>query len=69
MSYLISNPTNTLQVVQALISMLAGDVFTNAAVRRRLLFFKIIYNTSRAIQWRASLAHQRSRLASIRASE
>jgi hypothetical protein len=66
MSKLMSNPRNALQVVQAVISMLAGDVYTNSAVRRRLLVFKTIYNTSWAINWRESWAHRRSRLASIR---
>ena len=66
MSYLMSNPRNALQVVQAVISMLAGDVYTNSEVRRRLLVFKTIYNTSWAINWRVSWAYHRSRLASIR---
>jgi hypothetical protein len=48
--------------------MLAGDVYSNSAVRRRLLVFKAIYNTSWVINWRASLAHRRARIANIRAA-
>lgn len=66
MSNLMSNPRNALQVVQAVISMLAGDVYSNNAVRRRLLVFKTIYNTSWLLNWRESLAHRRRRRASIR---
>jgi len=66
MSNLMSNPRNALQVVQAVISMLAGDVYANRIVRRRLLVFKAIYNTSWLINWRESLAYQRMRMAGIR---
>ncbi len=65
---LMSNPRNSVQVVQAVISMLAGDVYFNRSVRRRLLFFKAIYNISRAIHWREDLAYRRMRLASIKAA-
>jgi len=68
MSYLMSNPSNDFRVVNAVISMLAGDVFTNNAVKRRLLIFKTIYNTSWTITWRKSLAHRRARLADVRAA-
>lgn len=68
MSGLMSNPKNSMQVVQAVISMLAGDVYTNRSVRRRLLVFKAIFNISWAINWRESLAYRRMRLASIRAA-
>ena len=43
MRHLFANPRNTWQVEQAVISMLAGDVFDNAAVRRRLRVFRAIY--------------------------
>jgi hypothetical protein len=65
---LMSNPRDVLQVVQGVVSMLAGDVYTNRAVRLRLLVFKTIFNASCLIHWRKSLAHQRARRASIRAA-
>lgn len=43
MRRLFSAPRNTLQLEQAVISMLAGDVFDNAAVRWRLYVFRLIY--------------------------
>lgn len=43
MQRLFSAPRNDLQVEQAVISMLAGDVFDNAAVRWRLYVFRLIY--------------------------
>lgn len=66
MSNLMSNPKNALQVVQAVISMLAGDVYSNRAVRRRLLVFKTIYSMSWLINWRESLADRRAKMAGVR---
>lgn len=66
MRNLMSNPRNVLQVVQAVISMLAGDVFENRNVRRRLLVFKTIYAVSWLINWREALAFRKARLASVR---
>lgn len=43
MQRLFSAPRNDLQVEQAVISMLAGDVFDNDAVRWRLYLFRMIY--------------------------
>ncbi|MDJ0812328.1 MAG: NAD(P)/FAD-dependent oxidoreductase [Woeseiaceae bacterium] len=43
MNYLFSNPRNAFRMVEGVISMLAGDVFSNRAVRRRLLVFKGMY--------------------------
>ncbi|MCH8248609.1 MAG: tryptophan 7-halogenase [Proteobacteria bacterium] len=68
MSYLMSDPRNALQVVQAVISMLAGDVYSNRSVRQRLLVFKTIYNVSLMLNWREWLADRRLRLASVRAA-
>lgn len=65
---LMSNPRDALQVVQGVVSMLAGDVYTNRAVRLRLLVFKVIFNISWLIHWRESLAYRRARRASIRAA-
>ena len=43
MQRLFANPRNNFQVEQAVISMLAGDVFDNRAVLRRLRLFRMIY--------------------------
>ena len=43
MQHLFNNPRNHWQVEQAVISMLAGDVFDNRAVLRRLRLFRTIY--------------------------
>jgi len=68
MSDLMSNPRNVVQVVQAVISMLAGDVFSNRKVRFRLLVFKTIYSVSCILNWRESLSAWRGKSASIRAA-
>ena len=43
MRHLFSHPRNVLQVEQAVISMLAGDVFDAPAITRRLRLFRVIY--------------------------
>jgi len=43
MQHLFNNPRNVWQVEQAVISMLAGDVFDNPAVLKRLRLFRLIY--------------------------
>ena len=43
MRHLFNHPRNVWQVEQAVISMLAGDVFDNQAVLRRLRLFRFIY--------------------------
>ena len=43
MNFLFSNPRNAFRMVEGVVSMLAGDVFSNGAVRRRLLLFKGMY--------------------------
>jgi len=43
MRHLFNHPRNLWQVEQAVISMLAGDVFDNPAVLRRLRLFRLIY--------------------------
>lgn len=44
MRHLMNNPRNVLGVEQAVISMLAGDVYSNRPVRWRLAVFKAIYS-------------------------
>jgi flavin-dependent dehydrogenase len=67
MANLMSNPRNFMRVVQAVISMLAGDVYSNRPVRRRLLIFKTIYSLSWMLNWRKSLAARKEHLAITRA--
>ena len=67
MKDLMSDPRNLLQVEQAVISMLAGDVFNNPNVARRLLVFKSIYAISWLLNWRSALAFRKQRIASVRA--
>ena len=43
MQRLFAQPRNVLQIEQAVISMLAGDVFDNRAVLRRLRLFRLLY--------------------------
>jgi flavin-dependent dehydrogenase len=43
MRHLFAHPRNDFQIEQAVISMLAGDVFDNRAVLRRLRLFRLVY--------------------------
>jgi flavin-dependent dehydrogenase len=43
MQHLFAHPRNDWQLEQAVISMLAGDVFDNRAVLRRLRIFRLLY--------------------------
>jgi flavin-dependent dehydrogenase len=43
MRHLFANPSNSLQIEQAVISMLAGDVYAHPGVRWRLRVFRLIY--------------------------
>lgn len=61
MRYLMSNPRNTLRVYESVISMLAGDVFSNRQVRRRLLYFKLIYAVAWLRSWRDGIAATKRR--------
>lgn len=65
MSQLLNNPRNVFKVVQAVISMLAGDVYSNPAVRRRLLVFKAIYYKACLSHWRSVRATRRRRQAGV----
>ena len=53
MKRLFANPRNALQVEQAMISMLAGDVH-RARVRRRLRVFQAIYYATSLASWRTA---------------
>ncbi len=67
-AWLFRNPRNMLRVEEAMISMLAGDVFRDNGVRWRLHFFKLLYYITSTIYWRESLAGwmQRRRRAAMR---
>jgi flavin-dependent dehydrogenase len=43
MKHLFANPKNYMQIEEAVVAMLAGDVFDSPAVRRRLRMFRVIY--------------------------
>jgi flavin-dependent dehydrogenase len=47
MCELFAHPSNVVQVEQAVISLLAGDVFDNVAVQRRLWLFRAIFALNR----------------------
>jgi flavin-dependent dehydrogenase len=55
-AWLFRNPRNMLRVEEAMISMLAGDVFRDGGVRWRLQFFKLLYYVTSVIHWRQSFA-------------
>ena len=53
MRHLFANPRNVFKVEQALISLLAGDVFRKSSVPIRLLVFKMIYVFHALRHWRS----------------
>lgn len=59
-------PRNEWQLEQAVISMLAGDLFDTALVLRKLRLFKLIYAFSFLKNWRRSRAERRYSLAQAR---
>ena len=66
MRNLFKAPRNVLGVEQAVVSMLAGDVYHGVGIRARLWFFRFIYAVSWLLNWRESLAAQRARRRSVR---
>ncbi|MBS7458746.1 NAD(P)/FAD-dependent oxidoreductase [Coralloluteibacterium stylophorae] len=67
MRQLFRSPRNVWQVEQAVISMLAGDVFDSPAVTRRLRVFRMIYRLTALGQTREALAAWRARRRQARA--
>jgi flavin-dependent dehydrogenase len=67
MRYLFSNPRDVLGIRAAVTSMLAGDVFDNAGMRRRLMVFKAFYAIASLVHWRETQDLHKSRLAAERA--
>jgi flavin-dependent dehydrogenase len=61
MSRLFAHPRDLLQVEQAMVSMLAGDVFNSPRVWWRLQLFKLLYLSTWVTLWRRSLRNRRTR--------
>jgi flavin-dependent dehydrogenase len=61
MRELFANPRNTLRLEEAMISLLAGDVFERRRVWWRLQVFKLIYSIMTIGMWRRALASFRNR--------
>ena len=59
MRKVMGNPRNDLQIAQAVISMLAGDVFGNRKVANRLWLFKGIYTLTWLFNWRETSAYRK----------
>lgn len=66
MRQLFRRPRNTLRLEQAVISMLAGDLFDTSAVLWRLRLFKLVYALSALRDFRRWRAEHRYRLAQAR---
>ncbi len=63
---LFMQPTNPLRVKEAVLSLLAGDVFGSTPIWRSILVFKFIYYVSQLAHPRRSFAAWRRRRANIR---
>jgi flavin-dependent dehydrogenase len=61
MSRLFSHPRDPLQVEKAMVSLLAGDVFSSPGVWWRLQLFKLIYLGTWVSLWRRSVRNDRTR--------
>jgi hypothetical protein len=61
MTYLFRNPRNVMRVEEAMISMLAGDVFRDGGVRWRLRIFKLLYLIASVVELKSSFASFRQR--------
>ncbi|EIL97216.1 hydroxylase [Rhodanobacter thiooxydans] len=68
MRQMLRSPRNTWQLEQAVISMLAGDLFDTPKVLWRLQLFKLVHAIGVLHDWRRSRAERRYRLAQARAS-
>ena len=55
------SPRNWFRMEEAILSLLAADIFRSTPLRRPLFMFKMIYYVSSILNWRESLAsrHQR----------
>ncbi len=66
LAQMFSHPRNTWQLEQGVISMLAGDLFDNPKVLRRLNLFKVVYAIAGLRDWRRWRAEHKYRLAQAR---
>lgn len=68
MRKLFANPRNNWQLEQAMVSMLAGDVFRDNGVQWRLRVFKLIYWLTALGEWREQVRAYQFRRGQVRAS-
>jgi len=66
---LFMDPRNILRMEEALISVLAGDIFGKTPIRRSLFAFKVVYYTSSLMHFRRTLTAMRQRRHNIRSVE
>lgn len=66
MTWLFRNPRNVFRVEEAMISMLAGDVFRGNGVLWRLHIFKALYVIASVVYWRESWASFKRRRREVR---
>ena len=66
LTQMFSEPRNTWQLEQGVISMLAGDLFDTPKVLRRLSLFKLVYALSGLRDWRRWRSEHKYRLAQAR---
>ena len=55
------SPRNGFRMEEAILSLLAADIFRSTPLRRPLLMFKMIYYVASILNWRESLASRRQR--------
>ncbi|WP_413436521.1 NAD(P)/FAD-dependent oxidoreductase [Sulfuriferula sp. GW1] len=67
MRNMFMGPRNIFRVKEALLSVLAGDVFGKTPIRRPLLIFKALYYTASLFNFRRTLQAWRTRKLNIRA--
>jgi flavin-dependent dehydrogenase len=66
LAQMFSQPRNTWQLEQGVISMLAGDLFDTPKVLRRLSLFKLVYAIAGLRDWRRWRSEHKYRLAQAR---
>jgi flavin-dependent dehydrogenase len=66
LAQMFSEPRNTWQLEQGVISMLAGDLFDTPKVLRRLSLFKLVYAIAGLRDWRRWRSEHKYRLAQAR---
>jgi hypothetical protein len=69
MRELFMYPQNPLRVKEALLSVLAGDIFGKTPIWRSLSIFKSIYYIGSAATWRRTFRAWRRRRANIQDAE